>query len=126
MVAEAFVAEAQQYAIEPAQGQKFRKSRATEVMGAVLKQKLTGMQYHADNTSAWAREIADEIKASLKGEGWSRYKFVVQVVIGEQRGEAVRMGCRCFWDQKTDDYAQQVFTNESIFCVAAAYGIYLY
>lgn len=66
-----------------------------------------------------------------------RYKYVVQVVVGEQRGEAVRseqhtsfacsgiepfkerdftcrMGCRCFWDPKTDDYAQQVFSNVSL------------
>ena len=40
-----------------------------------------------------------------------RYKFVVQVVIGEQRGEGVRMGARCFWDDNTDGYAQEVFQN---------------
>ena len=33
------------------------------------------------------------------------------------------MGCRCFWDPKTDDYAQQVFSDVSqrtLFC--QAYG----
>lgn len=86
-------------------------------MAAVLKEKLFGASYHAENSSAWAREIADEIKARLKGvernkilqsshklvstsdrlrtcyaaqEKWTRYKYVVQVIIGEQRGEAVR------------------------------------
>jgi hypothetical protein len=33
----------------------------------VLRSKLTGAQYHPDNTSALAREIADEIKQHLKG-----------------------------------------------------------
>lgn len=55
-----------------------------------------------------------------------RYKFVVQVVIGEQRGEGVRMGARCFWDDNTDSYAQEVFQNDHLFCVAAAFGIYFY
>ena len=45
----------------------------------MLKDKLGGVVYHADNTSAWCREIADEIKQKLKGMGLERYKFVVQV-----------------------------------------------
>lgn len=90
-------------------------------MAAVLKEKLFGASYHAENSSAWAREIADEVKARLKGvknsdkspgqlacsdshvchaaqQKWTRYKYVVQVIIGEQRGEAVRyceMSERC-------------------------------
>jgi len=55
-----------------------------------------------------------------------RYKFVVQVVIGEQRGEGVRMGCRCFWDADTDNYAEDTYRNDTLFCVAAAFGAYLY
>lgn len=120
------MAEASQFAVEPAHAQKFKPSRAKEVIAAVLKARLTGTVYHADNTSTWAREIADDVKAKLKEENWTRYKFVVQVFIGEQRGEGVRLGCRCFWDEKTDNYAHEVFSNESIFCVAAAYGVYLY
>ena len=83
-----------------------------------------------------------------------------QVVIGEQRGEGVRMGCRCFWDSDTDGYAEDTYRNvrtahrasasrdpstarappvaccvadrrtlcpqDSLFCVAAAFGSYLY
>ena len=55
-----------------------------------------------------------------------RYKFVVQVVVGEQRGEGVRMGCRCFWDADTDAYAEESYRNDSPFCVAAVFGSYLY
>lgn len=47
--------------------------------------------------------------------GFDRYKFVVQCVIGEQRGEGVKMGCRCFWDSDTDNCAQDVFMNVSSF-----------
>jgi len=104
----------------------FRSGKAKEIIGQVLKAKLTNVTYHADNTSTWTREIADDIKMRLKELGLERYKFVVQVVIGEQKGEGVRMGCRCFWDPSTDNYAEEVFTNESIFAVAAAFGIYLY
>eukprot|EP00058_Branchiostoma_floridae_P000484 XP_002585972.1 hypothetical protein BRAFLDRAFT_255806 [Branchiostoma floridae] len=57
---------------------------------------------------------------------YDRYKFVVQVVIGEQKGEGVKMACRSFWDADTDNYAQDIFMNDSLFCVAAAFGVFYY
>mmetsp|Transcript_29700 Transcript_29700/g.41018 ORF Transcript_29700/g.41018 Transcript_29700/m.41018 type:complete len:118 (-) Transcript_29700:83-436(-) len=115
-----------EFATEPAFDQKFRQGKAQEIILEVLKAKLNNVTYHADNTSTWTREIADDIKLKLKDMTLERYKFVVQVVIGEQRGEGVRMGCRCFWDPNTDNYATAEFSNASIFCVAAAFGVYLY
>lgn len=105
---------------------RFKVSRAKEVILGILKTRLTGTTYHADNTSAWAREIADDIKNALKDEDWPRYKYAVQVFIGEQRGEGVRLGCRGFWDHKTDNFASETFQNESLFCVATAFGVFTY
>uniref|UniRef100_A0A8C1JWV0 Uncharacterized protein n=1 Tax=Cyprinus carpio TaxID=7962 RepID=A0A8C1JWV0_CYPCA len=33
--------------------------------------------------------VADSIKNKLRDEGFDRYKLIVQVVVGEQRGEGV-------------------------------------
>eukprot|EP00983_Pelagomonas_calceolata_P118089 1160470-Pelagomonas_calceolata.AAC.7 len=46
-------------------------------------------------------------------EGWPRYKYAVQVFVGEQRGEGVRLACRGFWDPQTDSYAHDIFQNVS-------------
>ena len=45
---------------------------------------------------------------------YDRYKFIVQCVIGEQKDEAVKMVCRCFWDSLNDDFAQDIFSNVGI------------
>ena len=89
----------------------FRQTKVKNIMEEVLREKLTGATYHPDNTSQWTREIADEIKQSLKMQDMDRYKYVVQVMIGEQRGEGVSMSARCFWDQKRDHYVQKTFQN---------------
>ena len=57
------------------------------------------------------KEIADEVKSKLKDLGLDRYKYVVNVVMGEQRGQGVRMNYRSFWDIDTDNSAQEVFIN---------------
>ena len=85
-----------------------------------------------------ADEIKNKLKTELE---LPRYKFVVQVefysfifssrtspplplspytrpcplfpqvVVGEQRGQGVRMGHRCFWDADTDNYAEEAYRN---------------
>lgn len=114
------------YIIRPNFSQKFRPVNVKEMIHTVLGEKLTGVTYSADETTSLTKTIADTIKTKLKDMGHERYKFIVQVVIGEQRGEGVKMGCRCFWDSDTDNYAQDIFMNESLFCVAAAYGVFKY
>jgi tctex1 domain-containing protein 2 len=74
----------------------------------------------------WAKEIADDIKHELKGKNWPRYKYVVHVVIGEQKGEGIKVACRCFWDSNTDAFAKETYESKSIFAVASVYGVYYY
>ncbi|KAH9512396.1 Tctex1 domain-containing protein 2 [Bulinus truncatus] len=114
------------YIIRPNYSQKFRPANVKELIHTVLGEKLTGVTYSSEDSTALTKDIADTIKFKLKELNYDRYKFIVQVVIGEQRGEGVKVGCRCFWDSDTDNYAQDIFMNETLFCVAAAYGIFKY
>jgi len=83
-------------------------------------------EYNNESSPQFAREIADEVKRVLAGEGWDRYKIVVQCVIGEHGGQGTRMGARCFWDAKTDNLAEEMYSNESLFALTAAFGVYYY
>ena len=113
--------------IRPSFAEKFKPAEVKAVIGKVLAEKLADKSYNSELTAQWTREIADEIKNKLKTEmELPRYKFVVQAVVGEQRGEGVRMGCRCFWDADTDAYAEESYRNETLFCSATVFGIYLY
>ena len=67
-----------------------------------------------------------KIRSRLKDMDLPRYKYMVQVVLGEQRGEGVRVGCRTLWDADTDSFATATFTSDELFCSATAYAMYLY
>lgn len=47
----------------------------------------------------------------------ARYKFIVHIVIGEKRGEGVRMATRCFYDADTDNVAHETFVNVCVICL---------
>lgn len=77
----------------------------------MLQEKLASKTYSQDDTPKWTKEIAYTIKMKLKALNLPRYKFMVQVVIGEQKGAGVRMGTRCFWDDQTDGLASEYYVN---------------
>lgn len=47
----------------------------------------------------------------------SRYKLMVQVVLGERHGAGIKVGARCVWDAESDTLAFDQFLNVSrYFC----------
>eukprot|EP00001_Collodictyon_triciliatum_P084141 14864_1 len=80
------------YPIIPKFRKKFKPLQVKDIIENELRGKLENEKYHVDKAAKQAREITDAIKKKLKELGWDRYKFVVQTVIGEQRGEGVKMG----------------------------------
>lgn len=55
-----------------------------------------------------------------------RYRYVVQVSVGENNGQGMKVQSRCVWDEDTDDVAFVSFKNDSIFVVVIAFAVYLY
>ena len=114
------------YSLRPKITEKFRSADVKELIHSILLSKLADKQYNPDTCNELSKQICFEIKDKLKTLNYERYKFIVQCVIGEQKGAGVNMTGRCFWDSDTDNFAESIYMNESLFCVAAAYGIYYY
>merc|ERR1711964_949521 len=114
------------YSAQPEYSAKFRPARVREIIKEVLESKLQSEKYATEQTGAQSKLVADEIKEQLKELKLARYKIIVEVVIGEHKGQGVHKGTRSFWDPDTDAFAYYKFVNQHLFCVAAAYGIYHY
>ena len=82
-----------------------------EIIHECLIEKLTGAQYEGEKCNEAAKQLADTIRNRLKSLDYDRYKFIVQVLIGERREQGVYFGTRCFWDANTDNQASDTFTN---------------
>lgn len=114
------------YLIRPNHEHRFKPAIVKDCIREILKEGLSGLHYDPVEVPNLSRLLADCIKDKVKDMGFDRYKLVVRVVIGEQRGEGVKISSKCFWDADTDSYAEDVFMNDSFFCVAAVYGCYYY
>ncbi|KAI3368243.1 hypothetical protein L3Q82_007962 [Scortum barcoo] len=93
----------------------FKPAVVKECIRETVREQLSGLRYDPEEVTELSRSLADSIKVKVKNSGIDRYKLVVQVVIGEQRGQGVKMSSRCLWDADTDNYAEDVFMNVGAF-----------
>ncbi|XP_003491940.1 tctex1 domain-containing protein 2-like [Bombus vosnesenskii] len=114
------------YQIRPQLHEKFKPLNAKEVIHNVLFDQLSAKTYDAQEAAQWTKDIADLIREKVKELKFKRYKYIVNVVLGEQHGAGVKMGTRCIWDAEADTYAYDSFLNDTIFCVATVYAVYFY
>ncbi|XP_076686474.1 dynein light chain Tctex-type protein 2B [Andrena cerasifolii] len=114
------------YQIRPQLHEKFKPLSAKEVIHNVLYDQLSAKTYDAQEAIQWTKDIADIIRDKVKELKFKRYKYLVNVVLGEQHGAGVKMGTRCIWDAEADTYAYDSFVNDTIFCVATVYAVYFY
>ena len=70
--------------------EKVPVSTMKEIILSCLQERLTGAVYEGDKCNESAKFLSDTIRSRLRGLGFQRYKFVVQVVIGERREQGIR------------------------------------
>ena len=94
------------YEIRPKLIMKFTKEKVYDVIKNVLDQKMQSMKgkYNHDDAMQLNKEICDEVKMQLKEDkmNFKRYKILVHCIIGEKKGQGIKIGCRCMWDMTCD------------------------
>ena len=106
---------------------RFPAAAVRELLRGLLAERLAptavkDWKYSSEGT----KPLTDAIRARLKALQLPRYKFVVHVVVGENRGQGFKLASRCLWDAACDDLATESYSNDNIFAVATVYGVYLY
>ena len=73
------------------------------------------------------KDLAEESKKCVRNLNKdSRYKYLIQVIVGQNKGQGVRMGSRQFWDKDTDNLATVTVIKKEIFITVCAFAVYLY
>uniref|UniRef100_A0A3P9HXX9 Tctex1 domain containing 2 n=1 Tax=Oryzias latipes TaxID=8090 RepID=A0A3P9HXX9_ORYLA len=93
------------YLIRPDYQKKFKPAIVKEFVHEIVRERLSGVKYEPEKIPETCSSLF------LIGLGIDKYKIIVQVMIGEQRGQGVKMCSRFFWDADTDNYAEDVFMN---------------
>src|SRR3989338_9422950 len=110
------------FSLRPEHKKRFKPQDVRGVIRQVLISKLENLDYNPDVVQNTIKEVADAVRDKVRDLDFKNYKIVVHCLIGEQRGEGLRMGCKCFWDADTDNVAEEVYTTKQLFAVCTVYG----
>jgi hypothetical protein len=89
---------------------------------------LKDKEYIHDSVITWNKNICDEIRSKLKEDKMSlkRYKIFVHCLIGQKKGQGIRVGSKCLWDNNSDSAVWASYENEHLWAFCSTYGVYFY
>lgn len=90
------------YRMEPDDEHKVDIVRLRRVATSVIETAIAGYKYDPNQGKQFSLALADRIRSQIKQLPFQRYKLVVQVSIGEKKGQDLRVASRCVWDLKWD------------------------
>eukprot|EP00811_Abedinium_folium_P002727 NODE_12504_length_1221_cov_4.188300.p2 GENE.NODE_12504_length_1221_cov_4.188300~~NODE_12504_length_1221_cov_4.188300.p2 ORF type:complete len:129 (+),score=34.76 NODE_12504_length_1221_cov_4.188300:104-490(+) len=112
------------YIMNPKDDEKFLPSKVTGVIKRVMDDYLKDKEYWHEDAKDWTLELSKDIKAAVKELRIPRYKVIVQVVIGEQGSQGIRIASKSLWDKSSDSWASYTFQSSSLFAVGMVFGCY--
>ena len=113
--------------------------------GSLLESFLDGELYEARKCSVLAQNLTDVVKGRMKELSLPRYKFVSNVMIGQNADQCISVASRSLWNPTTacrsiwnpttasrsiwnpttDNSASATYNNGSLFAVAFVFAVYL-
>lgn len=110
------------YKMEP--DKRFHIPEVKEIMDETLETSLKDVKYDPIRCKVLSESLSRTICERVKLLGFSRFKIVCVVNIGEMKGQDVRVASRFLWDEKHDNWVDSVFTSSELFGVAVVFGVY--
>ena len=78
--------------------------------------------------SQLSKDLAEDAKKAMRNNMTMdpRYKLLIQVISGQNKGQGVRMGSRQFWDKEVDNMATVTVIKKDMFLTVVVFAVYLY
>lgn len=110
------------YKLEPES--KFETDKVKKIIDSVLELQLKEETYDPKSCKQMVLTLSEIIKSRVKELNYYSYKIVCVVSIGELKDQGFRMGSRCCWDSKWDNFATGSYKNKSLFAIGSVWGVY--
>lgn len=111
------------YRMEPDPDHRINMLRINQVVTTIIDAAVTNYTYDANQARQLTLTLADRLRAQIKSLVYPRYRVIVQVCIGQKKGQDVRVISRALWEPKWDRHitinkeTSNAYVNVTIFCV---------
>jgi hypothetical protein len=103
---------------------RFSKKEVTDAIEEVLSEYLDGQTYDHEFCKDTSKRLSEVIKQRVKYMGFSRYKLICVVYMGQLKNQGMRIASRCLWNTEFDNVAEASYRNGELFAVATVFGAF--
>ncbi|XP_043818501.1 dynein light chain Tctex-type protein 2 [Dromiciops gliroides] len=103
---------------------KFQAQTVQKKVQQILTDKLKNLKYDEDTFSSLSLELADRILAAVKEFGFSRYKYIIKIILIQKTGQSINISSRWIWDVAWDTWLEAKHETESYIALALVYALY--
>ncbi|XP_074044197.1 dynein light chain Tctex-type protein 2-like [Macrotis lagotis] len=110
------------YRMEPYR--KFQPQTVQKKVQQILTDKLKNLKYDEETFSSLSLELADRILAVVKEFAFTRYKYIIKIILIQKTGQSINISSRWIWDVAWDTWLEAKHEAESYVAVALVYALY--
>uniref|UniRef100_A0AC35TWG4 Tctex1 domain-containing protein 2 n=1 Tax=Rhabditophanes sp. KR3021 TaxID=114890 RepID=A0AC35TWG4_9BILA len=114
------------FVLRPNFQDKFRSTMGKKILSEVCTQILSDKTYEKATMEDSSKIVAEVVREKLKELNLPRYKFIVEVIVAEARGQGMCVNSACMWDSDTDNVVNHLYTNTNLFCEAIIFAVFNY
>uniref|UniRef100_A0A0N5CGI2 Tctex1 domain-containing protein 2 n=1 Tax=Strongyloides papillosus TaxID=174720 RepID=A0A0N5CGI2_STREA len=114
------------FVLRPNIQEKFRSTMGKKILQEVCQELLHDKTFEIATIEDSSVVISEAIRDRLKELNLPRYKYIVKVVIAEQRGQGMNVTASCMWDPDTDSAVNHLYTNNHLYCEAIIFAVFNY
>ncbi|KAM9000848.1 tctex1 domain-containing protein 3 isoform X1 [Sarcophilus harrisii] len=103
---------------------KFQAQTVQKKVQQILTDKLEKVKYDEETFSSLSLELADRILVAVKEFGFSRYKFIIKIILIQKTGQSINVSSRWIWDVAWDTWLEAKHEAESYIALALVYALY--
>ena len=111
------------YRMEPDPDHQIDVARVRRIANNVLETAVAGYTYDSTQAKQFTAALSERMRTQIKHLVYPRYKIIVQVLIGQKKGQDVRIVSRSIWGPKWDRHitifkeTANAYVTVLIFCV---------
>lgn len=111
------------YKMEPKK--RFYEPEVRNLIRDIFERSLRGKSYDPEASKSSAKHLCDTIKERVKSLGYTRYKIISFVYIGQLSDQGLRIASMCLIDKSVDNYAEFYYEGSDFFALGVVYGFYM-
>jgi len=92
------------YRMEPNSNYKADLGQLRRIATHIIETAIYGYKYDPNRVKKFSSGIAERIRNEIKHLSFSRYKTVLQILVGQKKGQDLFVASRCLWDLEWDRY----------------------